>query len=504
MPKTLTSTALEATRWNYAGFVTRGLASLVVGIVLARLLGPKPFGQIGVAMIIYGLGNLLADAGFSSAIVQTPDLDVRQVQFAFTIQILFGCALTLLVWSIAPLVGNAVSDPGVVAVVRAVAPIFVLQAFGQTATGMLKRQMRFRPIQIAQITSYLVGYAVVGVAMAYAGSGVWSLVAAQLAQSFLYSLVVYLKVRHSVRPHLNRSGLPLLRFGAQITGANLINWGISNLDNVVVGRVFGSTSLGLYSRAFSLANVPVEGFVGTCQQVLFASCSRVELGFERMRRAYLAVLSGIALVTLPTFWSLALCGQPVILGLYGGKWVHAVPLFTAFAVAMPFFALMAIAGPVLAAANQVHQEIRTQAWSLVVAIALFGAGSRVSVAAVAWTVPVAYAFRFWFTTRPALRLLGLRWRDIGAVVTGPIVAGAFTAVCVYGMLCLIRTIGVPPTVAVVALMTAGLCSFFAVTLVGGAWIVPAAVTTPVLTRTANIPAWLVRRFQPLAVEPEVG
>ena len=343
MAETLTSSALGAMRWNYAGFLSRSVAGFIVGIVLARLLGPKPFGQIGVAAIVFGLGNLLADAGFSSALVQVPELHQRLIRAAFTMQVLVGCTMTGLVWLLAPLVGAAFRDPGVVAVVRAVSPLFLLQSFGQTATGLMKRQMRFGPIQTAQVFSYLIGYALVGVTMAYAGFGVWSLVAAQLTQPLLYSLLAYSHVRHSLYPYIDRSAFRLLRFGAQVTGANIINWTIVNLDNIFVGRVFGSTSLGLYSRSFNLAIVPVEGFVSSCQQVLFASCSRVEQRFDRMRRAYLAAVGGIAFVTIPVFWSLSVCARFVIGGLYGPRWGEAVPLFTAFAAAMPFFALMAVA-----------------------------------------------------------------------------------------------------------------------------------------------------------------
>ncbi len=490
-------------RWNYAGFLSRGLAALVVGIVLARLLGPKPFGQIGVAAIIFGLGNLLADAGFSSALVQAPELDERHIRFSFTMQMLFGCLLTAIVWSIAPAVGKAVHDPGVVGVVRAVSPLFLLQSAGQTATGLMKRQMRFQSVQIAQVSSYLLGYALVGVTMAFAGCGVWSLVAAQLSQPLLYSLIAYAHVRHSLRFYINRSGLRLLRFGAQVTGANIINWTISNLDNIVVGRAFGSTSLGLYSRGFNLASVPAEGFVSTCQQVLFASCSRVENSFDRMRRAYLATAAGVALVTLPVFWSLAVCGRFVIGGLYGPRWSEAVPLFTAFAIAMPFFALMGIAGPVLGAADRVNQEIHTQAVSLGFALLMFVAAVQVSIVAVAWAVPIVYAFRFWYITRAALQLIGVRWRDLGAVVVGPALAGAFTTACVFGASHTGDNAGAP-AVLLLKLAVVGLVSLLLIAYVGGRRIVPMALVAPFTARAANIPAWASRLLQPFAVPPESG
>jgi PST family polysaccharide transporter len=499
MPETLTSTALGAIRWNYAGFLSRSVAGFIVGVVLARLLGPNPFGQLGIAAIVFGLGNQLADAGFSSALVQAPELHERQIRFVFTMQIFIGCTMTALACVIAPAVGAAFRDAAVVEVVRAVSPLFLLQSLGQTATGLLKRELHFRTIQAAQLLSYLVGYAFLGVAMAYAGLGVWSLVAAQLTQPLLYSLIAYAKVRHSLRPLIDRSGIRLARFGAQVTGANLINWTISNLDNVLVGSAFGSRSLGLYSRSFNLASNPAEAFVSTCQQVLFASCSRTHQQYDRMRRAYLAALGGVALVTMPIFWSLAASGRLVVDTLYGSQWSEAAPLFTAFAAAMPLFALMAIAGPVLGAADRVHQEVRAQAASLVFSFVVFASAVQVSAVAVAWAVPLAYGFRFWCATRPTLRLLGLRWRDLAAVVSGPTFAAALTAACVFWAS---RT-GIgngTPIFALLRLALVGLLSLTVIAFIGRRRIIPLAFVTPVMKNAKHLPRCVARPLEAFAAQ----
>jgi len=492
MEDSLTTSSLRAIRWNYAGFLTRSLAGLGVGIVLARLLGPKPFGQLGVAAIVFGLGNQFADAGFSSALVQAPELDERQIRFAFTMQVLIGCGMTGLTFVAAPFFGAIFRDDGVINVLRVVSLLFVLQGLGQTSTGLLKRRMDFRALQTAQVSSYLIGYGAVGVAAAYLGLGVWSLVAAQLIQPLLYSVHTYWYVRHSLRPCIHRSGLRLLRFGTQVTGANLINWTISNLDNVLVGRTFGSTSLGLYSRVFNLASNPVTGFVGTLQQVLFASCSRAGPSFDHIRRAYLAALGGVALITMPLFWSLAACSRPVVVGLYGPRWAEAVPLFAAFSVAMPLFAVMAIAGPILGAADRVSQEIRTQAASLLVSGAVFAVAARVSLTSVAWAVVFAYGFRLWCASRPTLRLLCLRWRDVAGVMVGPVCAALFTAGCVFWASRTVFYDGVKPTFGLPAIAIIGVISFITGALIGGRHVLPRAVLDPVLAHRNEFP-WFVSR-----------
>lgn len=502
MRERLITAAIGAARWNYIGFLCRSGTGVLVGIVLARLLGPKPFGQLGVAAIVFGLGNLIADAGFSSALVQAPELTPLQIRCAFTMQVLIGLGMTVFTFVAAPYLGVVFRDAGVVPILRAVSPLFLLQSVGQTSTGLLKRRMDFRTIQIAQVSSYLIGYAAVGVLAASLGCGVWSLVAAQLAQPLLYSLVAYWFTRHSVRPRLDRSGLRLFRFGTQVTGANIINWTISNLDNVLVARTFGPVSLGLYSRMFDLASNPAQGFVSTCQQVLFASCSRAEQRTDRMRRAYLAAFGAVALITMPVFWSMAACSRFVVVGLFGPRWTDAVPLFTAFATAMPFYALMATAGPVLAAADLVHREVRTQGASLVVSAILFLAAARISLPAVAWAVVLAYGFRFWWTSRPALQLLGVRWREVLDLVAGPAYAAIFCAACVFGAARSGLLWETKPLLTLGVLALIGTISITAAVLIGRAQLVPLALLQPLLANEHHLPLFIARLLKKLALQPQ--
>jgi O-antigen/teichoic acid export membrane protein len=502
MRERLITAAIGAARWNCVGFLCRSIAGFFVGIVLARLLGPKPFGQLAVAAIVFGLGNRIADAGFSSALVQAPDLTPRQIRCAFTMQALIGSGMALFAFVAAPFLGVVFRDAAIAHIIRAVSPLFLLQAVGQTSTGLLKRRMDFRTIQVAQISSYLFGYAALGVLAALLGCGVWSLVAAQLAQPFLYSVIAYRSTRHPVRPCLDRSGFRLFRFGMQITGANIINWTTSNLDNVLVARTFGPLSLGLYSRMFDLASNPAQGFVSTCQQVLFASCSRAEQRIERMRRAYLATVGAVALITMPLFWSMAACSRFVVVGLFGQRWSEGVPLFTAFATAMPFFALMATAGPILAAADLVSREIRTQAASLLVSAIVFLLATRISLAAVAWAVVLAYGFRFWCTTRPTLRLLDLHWRDVFTVCAGPACAATFCAACVFGAAHTGIIRAANPMITLAALGLIGATSLAAAALLGRTRVVPVAVLLPLLASENNLPLFIARPLKRFALQPE--
>jgi O-antigen/teichoic acid export membrane protein len=71
----IAASAVSGIRWNYFGGISASLCSVAIGIVLARILGPKPFGQVIIASTVYGFLNLFVDGGFSQALIQKPTLN---------------------------------------------------------------------------------------------------------------------------------------------------------------------------------------------------------------------------------------------------------------------------------------------------------------------------------------------------------------------------------------------------------------------------------------------
>ncbi|MCU1325305.1 MAG: polysaccharide biosynthesis protein [Bryobacterales bacterium] len=461
MANHLTQRSFSALGWGYAGFLTRSAAGFLGGLVMARLLGPKPFGQVAAASLVIGIANLLADGGCSSAIVQAPELSQRDVRFAFTLQVTIGTVLTLACLLAAPSIAEAFHDPMIANVLRLSAFLFVIQAFGLVPTAMLKREMAFQRIQYVQIASYLLGYAFVGITAALRGWGVWSLIAAQLVQSASYAVLVFAEAPHSIIPNFSKSSLHLARFGMKVTGANLLNWCLSNFDNAVVGRAFGSGVLGLYSRAFNTVSTPAESIVNTWQQVLFASCSRAGKNSASLRSAYLASLSAVTLMVLPVFWSVAVCAPVVVAALYGSRWLGLTPLLAPLALAITLHAAMAISGPVLSAMDQVRYEIRAQLISLIVAVAAFFIAAQYSAVAVAWTVLGVYGVRFVAASSPLLRLLDVSWMQVLRATRGSMIFAGLISATVWAAERVATERGITaPATLMILLLVGGITTIF--------------------------------------------
>lgn len=423
----LSKAALRGLSSNYIGFALRSLATFCVQVVLARLLGPKPFGQMAIASLVMGLATQIADGGFSSALIQAETLTTRDIEIVCTLQMSVGFIMTLALALLANSVGQAFRDTGVAHVLRALSPIFLIQSFGLTSLGLLRRKMAFRTVQRAQIASYLVGYSIVGLSAAALRCGVWSLIAAQLTQALCFSGLLYYAERHSFRATIALRSLSLARFGAQVTTANLLNWSISNIDNAVVGTSLGSVSLGLYSRAFNLASTPTDGLLSSCQQVLFATCSRVQGRLERIRHAYLIGTSAVAFLMFPSLWATAACSGTVTLGLFGPQWEAAAPIVAPLSIAMSMHALMALAGPILAATGHIAVDLRSQLITLLLAGGALAFASQYSPQRVAWAVLAIYTFRYVVTSLPVFRILSITFSDLARALAGPVATAIVSA-----------------------------------------------------------------------------
>jgi O-antigen/teichoic acid export membrane protein len=416
-----------ALKWNYLGNAVRGLSQFLIGILLARLLGPEPFGIVAIAGLVLGIGNLFADLGFGAALVQGKTVSDLQLRFVLTVQLIFSLFMMGIGMALAPCIAGYFHQPQVAAVIATLFVMFPLQAMGQTAAALLRRALDFKTLQTITIISYLAAYLGLGLPAAWCGFGVWSLVAAQLTQAALNSLLLIRLTRVPLKPCFHREGDVLLWFGLKVTAANLSSWGISNLDTVCLGRTFGAADLGLYNRAANLLITPMNIVATGFQSVLFAACARAQSDREQIRRIYLETTAAVALLCCPIFFTAALIPATLIDGIYGKRWSAAVPLVLPLALAVLVNALLAIKGPVLMASNRVGVELKNQLCTILLFIPFLLLAVRYAMATVAWAVFAAYLVRWMLLTIDTLRVTKASILDYLAVLPAPACCGACVA-----------------------------------------------------------------------------
>jgi O-antigen/teichoic acid export membrane protein len=414
----------QALKWNYLGNIMRSLSQFVIGILLARLLGPEPFGIVAIAWMILGVGNLFADLGFGSALVQRESLTPLDLRFIFTCQMAFATFLTAFGVLSAEYVAAYFHKPEATLVIQVMFLLFVFQALGQTAAAVLRRSLNFKSLQQITVISYLVGYLFIGIPAAFLGLGVWSLVAAQLVQSLLSSILLIRVTSVPIAPYFHRGSTDIVTFGLKVTAANLTSWSISNLDTVFIGRAFGVIELGLYNRALNLLSTPMNIITTGFQGVLFAACSRTQSDPEKIKRTYLETNAAVAAICFPIFVTAAAVPETIVLGVYGEKWAASVPVITPLALAVLVNALLAIKGPILMAGNRIGVELKNQVYTILLFLPILFLTVQYSLVAVAWAVFATYMIRWSLLTIDTLRFTGATLREYANTFRIPVLSGA--------------------------------------------------------------------------------
>lgn len=469
-PSGLARRSLDALKWNYLGMGVKVLSQLAIGIVLARLLGPEPFGLIAIAWLMLGLGNLIADSGLSVALIQKPHISPRDIRYVFTLQLLAGLALSLLALALAPMIASFFGRPDATAVLRWMSLLFVTQAFGQTASALLRRNLDHKRVQLIQVATYLLAYLALGLPLAYSGFGVWALVFAQLAQSTLFSLSAYLGTRHPLMPALRADQPGLFRFGTKVLGSNLTSWGISNFDSAIIGRMLGVTNLGLYNRSMNLMASPMNAAVSTLQGVLLPLYSRLQHRPEAVRDTYLATLCLVSAVLAPAFTAVALMPETTVLAVYGLAWKNAAVLIAPLALAMPVNVALALGGPMMQGLGHAGLEAVSQGIGFLVLIVGVIAAASVSLEAVAWVVLMVYCLRAWLVTRLAAGLVSIPASAILRALAGPVVLAMLAALLGWQLDARLTPWFAQPGLRFVLVIGLTASAILAALLAGGRWL----------------------------------
>ena len=412
----LTHRALVGMFWTSSGTGIQVAVQFVAIMALGRLLTPTEFGLMGAANVVVGLSQILSQIGVGPALVQRTELRTSHVRVAVTISIALGLLLGGLVYLAAPAIAEFYRIPELTPVLLIMAFLFPLDSLNTVAKSLLTRELRFRLYIALDAGSYIVGYAAVAVILAWLGFGVWALVFASLAELTLRSVVMYLAVRHPLRPSID---LPIARsllgFGVGHSMAQIGTLLSQQGDNLVVGRWLGPAALGVYGRAYSLMVMPAQAFGRIVNRVLFPVMAQVQNERHRLLNAYERGVAIVALISLPLSAFLWVAAPEVILVVLGPKWGDVVLPFRLFTISLLFRMGSKISDACIKAAGKVYMWASLQ--FMYAALVIGGAiiGQRWGLGGVAVCVSFAMGVEWLSMAQLGRSVTGLDWTRFAAV-----------------------------------------------------------------------------------------
>ncbi|MCW5800902.1 MAG: lipopolysaccharide biosynthesis protein [Deltaproteobacteria bacterium] len=445
----------HALSWSLVAAVATNVVRLGVVAALGRLLTPGDFGVVAAAMTLIIFANLLRDFGVGYALVQRAKIEPEHVEAAFTVSVIQGVVLTLIVAAAAAPFAELMGVPQATTLLRVLSLLFLVRSCAIVPNCMLQRALRFRATSMIDVAGYAVG-SVTSVALAVAGYGPWALVGGYFVETLTgMVLLVWLSpppVRLRWHPRHLRD---LLGFGIGQSLATIVNYFAVQGDYLVVGNVLDKVQLGLYQRAYELMRLPANVFSSVAGSVLFSALSKVQDDPDRLGRVVRRSSFASALVLLPASVMLIVLAPEMIRILLGSQWDGAVWPFRVMATTMLFRTTSKLGILVARSSGDVFAIAK---WQVVYAVAVIG-GAAVSVQwgilGVATTTTVAIVINYVTTTWIGLARTTLTVRELAAAHVVPLLIALAVGGVSWSVAAALRAAGVSYVVVAAASVAAG-------------------------------------------------
>jgi len=341
--------AIKGVFWSGVQNWGASLIATLVLFVLARFLGEEEFGLLGIALVFILLMELVLKQGFGQALVQKQELEPEHVHTAFWTGMVLAVVMTVLGVATAGVVAAVYDEPALAPVIRWLSLSFVIGALGHTQHALLRRELAFKSLAIRQLVAAIAG-GVVGIGMALAECGVWSLVGQVLATGAVGSFVLWIACDWRPQPKFSGRHLKeLWSFGIFAMGVNFLAFLTRRFDMLLIGLCLGTGPAGLYFIGFRLLSAMLQVFTHTVAAVALPTFSRIQHDPQQMRNAFYTATQMTGLIAFPAFVGLAALAPELVPVLFGKGWDASVPVVRVLALLGIIQALVHFTGPVILA-----------------------------------------------------------------------------------------------------------------------------------------------------------
>jgi lipopolysaccharide exporter len=342
--------------WVFAlRMINRGLG-FVRTIILARLLAPEDFGLLGIAMLAISTLETFSETGFQAALIQKKENVEPYLDAAWTVSIIRGATLFIILFLVAPLIAKFFSSPQATLVIRIVGISLLLAGLRNIAVVFFQKKMEFKKQFHYELSATLADL-IVAVSLALLLRNVWALIWGGIAANLTRVFMSYLLYDYRPKFSFNREKTKdLFDFGKWVFGSSILVFLVTQGDDIFVGKIVGVTALGLYQMAYMISNLPASEITHVISRVTYPAYSELQDDPHNLTEAYLKILQLTAFLSFPLAGIILVLAPDFIRIVYGHKWLPMLPAVQILVLAGLARSIAATAGPLLHATGNPKVE----------------------------------------------------------------------------------------------------------------------------------------------------
>jgi O-antigen/teichoic acid export membrane protein len=328
--KALDSIALErtATRgaaWQLVGAAWQTAVQLGASAILARVLFPKDFGMLGMAVLTQGLVQRVGDLSAAAGVIAKKDVTQDDLSTAFWLGGAVQCLLFLVTVAIAPLAAWFFETPQVAWVIWAISVTFLFTAAATVPATLLRKRLQFGVLNFIEGAAFAFQSVLAVLLAVVFHMNYWALVVSIVASSLIQCLATILYARWFPSLRFDPSSFRyLFRYGINGLGASLVTYFHNNTDYFLVGKLLGPSLLGVYEFAYRIPHMAYNRLAVPVAGVMFPALSKAQTSNKQFAAAYLKTVQYLAIILFPALGGLAAVAQPAVAVVWGEKWLAVV------------------------------------------------------------------------------------------------------------------------------------------------------------------------------------
>jgi len=326
--------AISGVKWTTVSSVIIAITQLVQLSVLARFLSANEFGLIAILMVIINFSLLFIDFGISKAIIYKRKVSQKQLDTLYWLNILLSIFIFIIIIIMSPYIANFYNENSLEKLINLIGVSFIVQAFGQQYRTLFQKELNFKILakidSIAAIFSFMIViFLITHDYKIYAF--VYSIIIIALIRSIL--LVYYGISIHKIKMQFDFMSIKdFLAFGFYSVGNSLVSTIATQIDVILIGKLLGTESLGLYSIMKELVLRPAQLINPIVTKVAFPVLSKFNDDISKIRVVYLKLINYISSLNFPVYIASFILAPEIITIFLGDRWLNGVEIFQILSV----------------------------------------------------------------------------------------------------------------------------------------------------------------------------
>lgn len=417
--------------WRFAERCGAQLVTGIVSLLLARILLPEDYGRIALVEVFMNIMYVFVDCGLCVALIQKKEADDLDYSSVFYCGIATCLIAYITIFLAAPYIAAFYKDAELTAVVRVIGLMLIFAGLKGIQQVYVSRNMMFKLFFFSTLGGTLFS-AAVGLWMAYAGFGVWALVAQQLSNTTVDTLILWITVGWRPKKMFSWQRLKtMVSYGWKLLATSLLNTIYENLRSLVIGRVYTSAELAYYNEARIVPDAITVNINSSIDSVLFPAMSAVQDDPTQIKDMTRRAIKTSAYIVAPLMVCVAFCAEPLVRLLLTEKWLPCVPFLRIFCISYLFYPIDSANLNAIKAIGRSDLFLKLELLKKAVGLVLLMLTFRISVIAMGYGVLAGSVLGQLINTWPNKSLLNYGYLDQLKDTLPSLLLASFMGGCVW-------------------------------------------------------------------------